>query len=33
MAVNDLMDYLREFHFTSVVLRLILAMLFGGMLG
>ena len=29
----DLLAYLREFHFVSVLLRLILAMLFGGMIG
>ncbi len=31
--MNELMDALREFSFASVVLRLVLAMLFGGMLG
>lgn len=31
--MNEILVYLREFNFESVVLRLIMAMLFGGMLG
>ena len=31
--MGELMNYLREFNFASVFLRLVLAMVFGGMLG